>query len=690
MLAGLLLGPGLPMAIPIQAVKPARHAAQSGQTPSKEPPNAVGSRQAVNGSAPGQPTAPKEITAAHLMALPQPLPASLTEGINVAERSRIVLEHLNEIIRYYRMCTTPIQKTGEPSDVLYAEQAQSTATQIAQLAFQSARDEASLLARVQTAPGVMAAKPQQGEAQRLSAAQLRVSQRVQKLQAQLQDVEKQSTRARGKARIALEQQRSNIEGQLELLAAESEALAKVSGVSASQTDSSLQNDIDKLQHSVPEVVDNKVKPVANTLQSIGSMRDAGVTTQAEALFELLSTDRAIDQRVSELQKLHKQAEELHAPLVKILHATLAEGQKLESQTENGAAAASSQGGVAASSTATIAGIRKQYDQLTDAFKTISGVSVPISQELLLLEQANGNFLSWRSAVEAERLSIVHSLLVRVVIIAIVLAAILILGEVWRRAASRYVQDLRRRRQLLVIRRMVIGFLSGIVILLGFITQFSSLTTFAGFITAGIAVALQTVLLSVAAYFFIVGRYGIRVGDRISVANVTGDVVDVGLVRFYMMELAGTGSVLHPTGRIAVFANSVLFQTGIPLYKQIPGTNYSWHEITAKLKPGADHEAAKRAIQNAVEEVYGEYKQEIERQHAITEAWMDTSLPRPTIETQLQLSDGFQFSVLFPVVVHHAAEADEQVVQKLLQILATDASAAQAIDGPPALRAVAKT
>src|SRR5207248_1432757 len=145
-------------------------------------------------------------------------------------------------------------------------------------------------------------------------------------------------------------------------------------------------------------------------------------------------------------------------------------------------------------------------------------------------------------------------------IRVALALILVLSEVWRRMTFRYIGDPRRRRQFLVLRRVVIGFLIVIVLLLGFVSEFSSLATFAGFITAGIAVGLQAVLLSVAAYFFIIGRYGIRVGDRISVAGITGDVVDIGLVRLYIMELAGTGLDFYPTGRIVVFLNSVLFQT----------------------------------------------------------------------------------------------------------------------------------
>ncbi len=652
---------------------------------------AGGSQQAVNGSAPGQPTAPKPSTAAHLAALPEPLPAALTQGIDVTARSKEILAHLSEVIRFYRMTVIPIQKSGEPSDMLYAEQAQTMATQVAQLAFQSARDEAALLARIGGKSGSDSAQHAEGEAQRLVAAQANAAARVRDLQTQSESLEKQIASAPAKSRDALEEQKADVDGQLELADATAEALAKVTGISRSQTNSGLQGEIDRLQNAVPEVIDNKVKPVANTVDSVSSMRDAGVSSQAVVLFQLLGTEHAIDERIQETQALHKQALDLRTPLVKILRATLDAGQKLQNDANTGSANATpAQGSSASHEAEELKATRKSFSQLTDAFKTISGVSVPISQELLLLEQAEGNLLSWRASVDSERVRMIHSLLVRVAMIAGALALILGLGEFWRRATTRYVADVRRRRQLLLVRRMVIGFLSAIVLVLGFVTEFSSLATFAGFITAGIAVGLQTILLSVAAYFFIVGRYGVRVGDRITVANVTGDVVEVGLVRFYMMELAGTGTEFHPTGRIAVFANSVLFQTGTPLYKQIPGTNYAWHEVTVKLKQGTDYRPALDVLKKAVENVYSGYKTQIERQHTQTEAWMDTAMPAPSIQTRLQLSDGLQFSVLYPVEISKAAVVDDQVVQGLLDTIVKDPTLTQVIDGSPVVRAVIKT
>jgi small-conductance mechanosensitive channel len=271
-----------------------------------------------------------------------------------------------------------------------------------------------------------------------------------------------------------------------------------------------------------------------------------------------------------------------------------------------------------------------------------------------------------------------------------LAVILVLSEVWRRITFRYIADPRRRRQFLVMRRVVIGFLIVIVITLGFVSEFSSLATFAGFITAGIAVGLQAVLLSVAAYFFIIGRYGIRVGDRISVAGITGDVVDIGLVRLYLMELAGTGLDLYPTGRIVVFSNSVLFQTGTPLFKQIPGTEYSWHEVVVMIAPSGDHKSAQEKLVGAVNAVYSEYRQEIERQHAAIERRVDIQIAAPRPEARLQFADaGLELLVRYPVEIRRAPDIDEEMTRNVLNLIETDATLKAAVSGTPKIRSAVK-
>ena len=73
---------------------------------------------------------------------------------------------------------------------------------------------------------------------------------------------------------------------------------------------------------------------------------------------------------------------------------------------------------------------------------------------------------------------------------------------------RYVRETRRRYQFLLFRRIVIWIVVGAIIAFTFATEMGSVATFAGLLTAGVAVALQNVILSVAGYFFLIGKYGI--------------------------------------------------------------------------------------------------------------------------------------------------------------------------------------
>jgi small-conductance mechanosensitive channel len=189
---------------------------------------------------------------------------------------------------------------------------------------------------------------------------------------------------------------------------------------------------------------------------------------------------------------------------------------------------------------------------------------------------------------------------------------------------------------------------------------------------------------------VVGRYGIRVGDRISIAGVTGDVIDIGLVRLYLMELAGTGIDLYPTGRVVVFSNSVLFQTGTPLFKQIPGTEYAWHEVAVLLAPGGDHKFVQEKLGKAVDSVYQQYRERVERQLGGIEQNIGTQLKTPTTEAKLQLTDaGLEFIVRYPVDIRRASEIDDHVTRAVVDIVNNDPAVKAAAVGSPKIRAAIK-
>jgi hypothetical protein len=198
------------------------------------------------------------------------------------------------------------------------------------------------------------------------------------------------------------------------------------------------------------------------------------------------------------------------------------------------------------------------------------------------------------------------------------------------------------------------------------------------------VALQTVILSVAAYFFLIGRQGLKVGDRITVSGVTGDVVDVGLIRFYLMELGGTGSDVHPTGRVIVVSNSALLQ-GAPFFKQIPGTAYAWHEVAVKLERGSDYTLAENKLLEAVNAIFSQYRSSIEQQHKNLEGSMAFSAVVPTPQARLQLVEGgLDLVVRYPVVLHRESEIDNQMARKVMEVINSDPDLKAAV-GLPTIR-----
>ena len=329
-------------------------------------------------------------------------------------------------------------------------------------------------------------------------------------------------------------------------------------------------------------------------------------------------------------------------------------------------------GLAISSSTDPAQLTQQRQALeadTARFKQLSTVLVPLSEQALTVESAADTLDDWRASLDSRRATIARYLALRIGVVLGWIAAVLIVSEVWRRATFRYLHDARRQRQFLALRRVAVGIALTLVIVFGLVSEIGSIATYIGFVTAGIAVALQNVILAVVAYFFLIGRYGVRVGDRITLAGVTGRVVDIGLVRIYLMELSGPD--LHATGRLVVLSNAVLFQP-TALFKQIPGADYVWHTVTLTIAATADVLEAHKRLKVASDAVFEKYRSGIERQHAVVQRFIDfdASSPRPEVRVQLT-GNGLECSVRYPVELENAAVIDQQMLKALRDALEQD-------------------
>lgn len=606
----------------------------------------------------------------------QPAPNATKEAANP---DKAILRHLSLAITWYRATKDKVQSTGLPTDTIFQSNMQSLAAEAVQQAFQSALAQAALEASAEKSD----AKEQQSPAnvRNLQALSEQLKSSTSAIQTQLSQLNQQISTTSGSKAAALKQQRDRLEGELNLDQTMNKSVSQiVSFVDQNEQGggSSLAAGIRKLQQSVPELVSGSAAKAATVASNSTALQhSSGLIGQSITLYDQGEVMRQLSEMIQQTSQLENAARALRAPLLNELKDAVKQSQTLAAAVNN------AQPGQTLPSEADFNNISKQFDQ-------VAAAELPLSKELILLDQSKANMTEWRDSISHEYGRRLRAVLARVGGIAIVIAILLALSELWKRVTFRYVRDLRRRRQFLLIRRIVITFLMGLVVVLGFVSELSSLATFAGFITAGLAVGLQTILLSVAAYFFLVGRYGIRVGDRITISGVTGDVADVGLVRFYLMELAGTGIDMYPTGRLVVFSNAILFTATTPLFKQVPGTEYAWHEVALQVNPQSDLKGVEDKLLAVVTDAFKHYRSDLERQHGEVERRIEINMQAPVPKSQLQFTDvGLEAVVRYPVSLQHLSDVDDQISRALATVVEQDAAVKAAVVGLPKLRAAVK-
>ncbi len=599
-----------------------------------------------------------------------------------------VIDYLKQAIDWHHQLTVEEQLATDPSDVLFLEDDRQIAKQVLQLSFDFARAYAPL-APAQATPGTTngGSSKYQSLFREAAAADANLRQ----IQSEVADLKVKLQTARGSNRQKLQSTLDETQSELDLAETRSQTLHAmlqfVSGAGSAANSGNLLTQIEEIQRSIPELETDTTKasgarttsrPASNSGALQATSRRAqpsGILALVEDLFALKQKLHALDQRTKATDALSQSSQQLRNPFVANITAEAQRGEQLAQEADT-------------SGPTQLEQQKHELDALTASFKQASSVILPLGKQAVLFDLYKNNVVRWRSTVESQYSTELKKLMVRIALFGLIVAVILGLSEIWRRATFRYVHDLRRRYQFLLLRRIVLWCVIGITIAFALATEIGSLATFAGLITAGIAVALQNVILAIAGYFFLIGKYGVRVGDRVQISGVTGDVVDIGLIRLHLMEVAGAGADRQPTGRVVVFSNSIVFQAGASFFKQIPGTNFLWHEITVTLAPTADYHLAEKRIREAIERVYEQYKEKIEQQHRRMEQTLNMPIAMPKIRTRISArQSGLEVSIRYPVDVEHAADIDDQITRELMDALKQSPELQLAGSGVPTIQAV---
>jgi small-conductance mechanosensitive channel len=176
-----------------------------------------------------------------------------------------------------------------------------------------------------------------------------------------------------------------------------------------------------------------------------------------------------------------------------------------------------------------------------------------------------------------------------IIILLWLVRSIVMRIVWRRTDS--VQQRYRWQKISVYISVTIG-----IMLVGRIwfAGIQSLATFLGLATAGIAIALQDIVKSFAGWGFIFWRRPFSLGDRIQVGKHAGDVIDIRIFKFTMMEIGNWVDADQSTGRLIHLPNSMVLTDVIANFGQ--GFQFIWHEIPVLVTFESDWEKGKKILQ----------------------------------------------------------------------------------------------
>lgn len=126
----------------------------------------------------------------------------------------------------------------------------------------------------------------------------------------------------------------------------------------------------------------------------------------------------------------------------------------------------------------------------------------------------------------------------------------------------------------------------------------NLAAFLGLFGAGILLVFKEALLNVAGWFYIIIRKPFNIGNRISISNMSGDVIDVRLLDFCMIEVTTRDKGGQSTGRVVHLPNSLVFTQ--PLSNASKEFSFSWNEISLPLMPNSNWKKAMQIFQKVAE------------------------------------------------------------------------------------------
>src|SRR6266849_1430562 len=464
-----------------------------------------------------------------------------------------VIGYLLQSVTWYRHLYTERQVASDPGDLVFLNDNQALESEIVKLSFEFAKADAAL-AKTATSPHdalATLAAPASADLAHFIELKNRNDQLTQQTSEDIGKLNENIASARRVDRQKLNAALDDAQSRLELLQAVSQAVNDLiqfvqTARTAKANTSTLDLTIDDLAQSIPELSSpatplSKLPVQDADSRTSNSWRETvllGLASEVSALNRKL---RVVDEKIRLTDNFLLSAKNIRTPMSGFITRVLQRAVTSNLQT---------------SDLLLLREEKSQLDALTLELKAFSPAILALDKQKALLEEYESHLQPWRTAVASQYRQAWKKLVVRLLIVALIVGLLFGMGEISRRLALRRIQDPNRRRVISMVHRFLTLFAIAVVALFTVASDLSSLATYFGLLTAGMAVALQNVILASLGYLVLMGKRGIRIGDRIQVSGITGDVINMGLLQFQLREFDVEEARF--TGHVATFSNSLVF------------------------------------------------------------------------------------------------------------------------------------
>jgi small-conductance mechanosensitive channel len=175
-----------------------------------------------------------------------------------------------------------------------------------------------------------------------------------------------------------------------------------------------------------------------------------------------------------------------------------------------------------------------------------------------------------------------------VLLVLWLSRLLVLAVVHRRS-----DDVRVRYRWKKTSQYVVVAIAVFVIGMIWIQGFRSLATYLGLLSAGLAIALRELVANFVGWAFILWRRPFEVGDRLQIGDTAGDVIDLRIFQFTLLEIGNWVDADQSTGRVIHVNNGKIFTDSLANFSK--GFQYIWNEIAVLVTFESDWEKAKKIL-----------------------------------------------------------------------------------------------